>query len=94
MNCCVKIGTCLFGIIAFILSLSGLASFSLGDKFICKIHFIKKKKFMFYFLLKNSEIAKIALFNQTNGELKLHPMDYVYLCALFLGRKLLNLIFK
>ncbi|CAB5207577.1 unnamed protein product [Rhizophagus irregularis] len=31
------------------------------------------------------EVAKIALFNQTNGELKLHPMDYVYLTALVLG---------
>uniref|UniRef100_U9T4Q6 Uncharacterized protein n=1 Tax=Rhizophagus irregularis (strain DAOM 181602 / DAOM 197198 / MUCL 43194) TaxID=747089 RepID=U9T4Q6_RHIID len=31
------------------------------------------------------EVAKIALFNQTDGNLKLHPMDYVYLTALILG---------
>jgi hypothetical protein len=33
---------------------------------------------IFLFIKKKiAEIAKIALFNQTNGELKLHPMDYV-----------------
>ncbi|RIA90434.1 hypothetical protein C1645_805728 [Glomus cerebriforme] len=31
------------------------------------------------------EVAKIALFNKTNGELNLSPMDYVYLTALILG---------
>ncbi|UZO22047.1 uncharacterized protein OCT59_014419 [Rhizophagus irregularis] len=31
------------------------------------------------------EVAKIAIFNQTDGNLKLHPMDYVYLVALVLG---------
>ncbi|RIA98195.1 hypothetical protein C1645_165717 [Glomus cerebriforme] len=60
MNFLAKVGVCFLIIIVLILSLGGLASFSL-------------------------EIAKIALFNQTNGELKLHPMDYVYLTALFLG---------
>ncbi|GBB93290.1 hypothetical protein RclHR1_21440001 [Rhizophagus clarus] len=60
MNIFAKVGVCFFVIIFFVLSLAGLASFSL-------------------------EVAKIALFNQTHGELKLHPMDYVYLTALVLG---------
>ncbi|RIA98225.1 hypothetical protein C1645_166138 [Glomus cerebriforme] len=36
---------------------------------------------LFFFL----GIAKIALFNQTNGELKVHIIDYIYLAQLICG---------
>ncbi|RIA84795.1 hypothetical protein C1645_783353 [Glomus cerebriforme] len=40
---------------------------------------------LYAFAILSLEIAKIALFNQTNGELKVHIIDYIYLAQLICG---------